>query len=744
LVSATGSANTGDAGRVRIVIDDQGGKSAAGNYTDVRWWAYWDERTTYNFSQSGGTPASVVVNGVTVWSGSFAWNWTPAGLQSVLIASGERRVNHNADGTKTVSASATVGNTGTTGGGGGATASTSLALPTLKVIPGVPTKPVLTRISDTQTKLTWTQTSASNGQPTQNLIQESVNNGPWTTLVTINATTTATVATSANEKTRYRVRGQNTAGNSNFSPESDPIYTTPAAPTGVAATKQPNLDIVVNFTANVPYTEHEHEVWHGVDVAGVITWDGAVMATLPSGTTSYTHVAPNAAQKHVYRVRAKAGALLSGFTQSNVVQLLVAPNAPVVPAMPAFADKAEDLVFSWQHNSVDTTAQTAYEFAYSTDGGTNWTSSGKVVSTTQARTIAGGSHAANVALTTRVRTWGAATTGGSEGTGASPWSALRTVTYKTKPTGTITSPADGGTITDGTLRVDLAFAQPEAATFVKGQIEVYQDGELLETKETTTLLGTTMLSRMANTATYTVSARVQDSNGLWSAWDSNTFNVEYLMPVAPEVTATYVFETGWGQLDMVVPEPGAGEEEAFTISISRTVNGVTEVLYTDYPAASELTFLDTTPSIHGLNIYTITTKSELGAENITTIELETEECRKAFLSKGQGFSTVVVFGANLEVNEALSVASDTVSAAGRTKPIGLYGTETSVVAKVSSFIFEREGFSTIEELRAFLLLPGRACYRDASGRRIYGSVRGSVGYTKTTRGELNFTMTETS
>jgi hypothetical protein len=251
-----------------------------------------------------------------------------------------------------------------------------------------------------------------------------------------------------------------------------------------------------------------------------------------------------------------------------------------------------------------------------------------------------------------------------------------------------------------------------------------------------------MATPVQNDLSYTLRARVQDSNGIWSPWVSSTFSVVYLSPVPAVPTLVYLPDTGYGQLNLAIAAPTADQDEAATITITRTIDGSTETLIQDYPAAPELTFFDTTPTIHGTNTYTITTTSDLGAQSTVTVDLVTTECRRAYLSKGAGFNTVVSFGGNLSVSESLSVASDTIQTAGRLKPIGLYGVETSVQLKVKSFVFEGFG-STIPELRAILLMPGKACYRDSSGRRVFGSVKGSVEYEKTTRGDLSFTLTET-
>ncbi len=684
-------------------------------------------------------------------SGTFTIN----GVQTITVYNGTTTLTLNAAGDAYgTSQTFTMGATGTSGLGGPTSVSESQTLPAIKVLPNAPTGLTATRVSDTQVRLDWSQTSPSNGAVVNHIIQRRKNQPAgvgaevgWDSGTVISPSTTATVSVAPNEQWQYRVWARNAQGQ-RVSNNSNIVYTTPAAPTGVAAAKLANQDIKVTFTSNVDYESYNHEVWHGTVTGGVTTWDGAALATLAAGTFEYTHTAPDPTKVHIYQVRAKQGTLYSTYAQSNQVQLLVAPNKPTVPAMGAFADKAVAFTFGWTHNSQDTTPQSAYEFAYSTNGGTTWTSSGKVASTASTRVLAANTFAANAAVQMRVRTWGQATTGGSDGTGASPWSDVKTVTFKTRPVATITAPANGATLNDSTVRVNLTFSQAEGATFVKAELKLNQTTGgtvLLETLETTQLIGTKFATPVDNATAYNVQARVLDSNGIWSGWKTNAFSVTYLPPVLPVVATQYLEETGWGQIDLTIPDPGAGQAAAATVTITRSIDGgPEEVIVQDFPTAALLSFFDTTPTIHGSNRYTITVTSPLGAQRSVLNTLVTQECRRAFLSKGNGYNSVVVFGANLKVNEALSVASDTVQAAGRTKPIGLYGVETNVQLKVSSFIFERDSYSTLPELRSFLLVPGKACYRDASGRRVFGSVKGSVQYYKTTRGDLSFTMTETS
>jgi hypothetical protein len=125
------------------------------------------------------------------------------------------------------------------------------------------------------------------------------------------------------------------------------------------------------------------------------------------------------------------------------------------------------------------------------------------------------------------------------------------------------------------------------------------------------------------------------------------------------------------------------------------------------------------------------------------VQVVTAERRRAFLSKGPGLSEVVSFGANLRVKSRPIVDSLLVKAAGRSRPIGLYAATGSLTLSVSSELVAEMG-STPEQVENLLLMPGSGCYRDPSGRRIFGLVDGSVDLSTARRGQLSFTISETS
>jgi hypothetical protein len=743
--------NTGDNGILRVNAWVSG-SSAAGNWSDVSWELWVVERNPGTLGWvASGIFASMAKYGSgydqVIWEGSFGYDFRPAGQQSVRIASGTERVNHRADGTSPgYTARGYIGGSGTSTLGGPTECHQGVALSTLKVLPNVPTGVTATRLSDTQVRINWSQSSASNGRPTNHIIQRRVDGGSWTTVATISAATSYTATVSANHKYEFRVQARNAAGTTSASSASSPVYTTPGAPSNVRAVKNASNNIVVSFNENVTYSEYQHEVQHGVLVGTTKTWDSGVAATLSSGTLSWTHVSPNSGDVHIYRVRARTSsgsALTSGWVESAAVQLLAPPNKPTVTPLPALADRAEQLVLEWTHNPVDTTPQRRYEINQSLDGGTTWTVVVAENGNLNSRTFAANTFGSNQNVRFRVRTWGDATSGGSDGAGASPWSDLVSTTFKTKPTVTVTSPAPGSTLNESSLKVNLNFAQVEGATLVKAVVQLLDSTDtVIDSTESTTASNIPLSTRLQNSTSYSVRARVQDSNGLWSAWATSAFSVSFLPPASAEATLTYLEENGFVQIDILINTPGAGEAAVETVTVLRTIDDVTEVVVQAFPYAEELSFIDTVPTIHGLNEYTIITTSAPGAETRVAVEIETEECRRAFLSKGTSYQLVGVFGGNLNVSVSSGVAQATFQAAGRTKPIGLYGVETSVQLKVESRVFEGFG-STLDELNRLLLVPGRACYRDSSGRRVFGAARGDISYNKVNRGDFSFTITET-
>lgn len=725
---------------------------AANNRSYVSWALYMyrgnsdtpynDSGTAYSVSAPGGLSGTFGAyrfggNGTGTYYGG-----TPVGGR-VFIASGGDWVTHNPNGTGSTTVSASHAAAATLGTGN--VGASGFGLTTLTQPPGVPASPALAYVSDTQVTVSWADTSPSNGQPTSDQVQTSVNGATFAQVASVAPATSLGISAAANQKIVAQIRATNSAGSSAWSASTGAVFTTPAAPTSVVAAKDSSNNIVVSWTPHVAFTEHQHVVEHGTVTGGVTTWDGSPLAYVAAGTATYTHTAPSSSAVHVYRVSAQntdTAALQSTKVVSNTVQLLAPPNPPTLPTLPTYLDKAASFVLTWTHNPTDTTPQQYYEFSYSTNGGTTWASTGKVTSSVSSATVAANTYAANVALTVRVRTWGSASTGGADGAGASGWSVTQTPTFKTRPVVTVTSPADGSVYAVSALNVTLGFSQAEGATFVSGLIVLKQGATTVETLTTTTVASTVMATPVANGLSYSVTVTVTDSNGLTSSAVVSSFTVTYTLPVTAVVALAYDSASGVVQVGMTFPAPGGGTVAATAVTISRTIDGLTETIVTAYPVSGPLTILDTTPTIHGVNDYTVTTIAASGATATVAATAVTAETRYAFLSTGAGYATFITFWAALKVNVTPTRFQSLVNTSQRTRPIALYGVNGSLSVNGSVELISNKN-STAEEVETFVLLAGRVCYRDMSGRRVFGSLAGSLARTAGVT-TFTFTVTETS
>lgn len=512
---------------------------------------------------------------------SFTW---ASGTTSKTLIDTTQWIAHNANGSMSGSVTGAIAATGTTGIGGPTTnGPRALSFPTLTVPPNTPTGCSAARTSDTSVTVSWSQSHPSNGGATTNTVRRRINGGAWANAATISPANSTILSAAANQKIEYAVNASNGAGTSAWSNTSPAVYTSPAAPTAVSATKDAALDITIGWTPNVAFVEHQHQVEVSTD--GGTTW--SLLATVAAGTSTFKHVDPDPAFVHVYRVRARntaAGNLTSAWSQSNSVQLLAPPNAPSLANLPTFADKAADLLVTWTHNPVDTTPQTAYEVEFSTDGGATYSTTGKVTSAVSQRVFAANTYAANDQLTVRVRTWGEATTGGADGAGASPWSTIDTVTFKTRPVVSILSPADASVWEEAALTVGLGFSQAEGASFVQATIVLSQGATVLETLQSNTLAATTLGTTVVNGGAYTLTVTAVDSNGIVSAAVVADFTVAYTPPVAAAVQLEYLDESGVVQVGIAVPDPLDGEAAAVAVSVMRSVDGGPfETLLASYP-----------------------------------------------------------------------------------------------------------------------------------------------------------------
>lgn len=578
--------------------------------------------------------------------------------------------------------------------------------------PDAPTSATVTRVSDTQHIIGWTN-NASTDQPYTNIRIQRWDNvtGVWYDLKTISGSLqNYTDTTTRNDRRyQYRVRAENAAGNSSYA-TTGYIYTTPIAPTNVVAARS-GLNIIVSWS-NPSTIDTAVQIEHRVDSGSY-----SLLDTLAANSTGYTHTTPGAGV-HQYRVRVAAGSTYSAYAVSNTVETMQPPLAPtnLSPNGTVF-DATEDQTFTWQHNSADGTTQTAYALRYRTLGAPSWTTTGKVTSTASSRQIASATLSNGYKYEWQVRTYG-------EYVDPSPWSASATFLTFARPIATITYPAsDYDEHTTSDITVDWLFSGSFQREYI---VSLYDaDDNLLHTyhgvAETTEY---TIPHSLANNTTYKVGVLVRVFTGLWSVEVVRIFVTNYPAPEKPVVSASFDPTTATANIEIVNPEPGEGVPEALYNRLYRSVDGGAPVLIADnVPPNSAIT--DYIPGVANTNVYYAVAVSE--TDSITKsddAELVTDiGGGRHWLNSGAAFSDGLALYMDAKVSVSYGRKSVQYHFAGREYPTAYENANAKSTGVSLSALLNYD-----DEAQAVKVLEtnyGPLCYRDHTGRRLFVSLTGN-------------------
>ena len=676
-------------------------------------WGAWD---SYNRHRTGmdivQSPATVTTSTASVtltiynyfqtryWGNDSGLTWAISGNAS---ASGTKSFNHASDmdytlmGTASVvvtlnygstqSKSFTASNSGWVTYPSTSSVARSWTVPARPyAVPAADTSLVATRVSDTQQNLTWTR-NATTGAPYDNQYIDRWDNvtNAYATIATVSGTATSysNTNTIANRQYRYRIRPKNTAGYATTYAYSSYIKTTPSAPDGPAATKDASGNIVVTWADNSNIGENV-EVWHAAN--GV--YDGAALATVGLVLT-YTHVAPNAAQTHKYKLRTKVTSptLTSAYSvETATVQLQAPPNAPTSLAPTGVTlDGTQAITLSWQHNPVDTTPQRKYQTQYRVNGGA-WVLGTITTSATPSTTFAANTVANGNSVEWQVRTWGAVTTGGSDATGASPWSATATIPLSSPPSATINSP-DGTSYPTAQLTVVWGYFDAEGTAQTQWLVKLYDSlGNLLETKSgTDASTSTVMGTALADATTYTVTVQVRDTAGSWSAVDSQAFPVSYAKPPVPQANPLWDEENGLVGVEALVGAPVGGEVAAAYLRVWRSLDaGATWLLVADNVMPGS-TVADPVAPLNSTVTYMAEAVSATpSVSRSTNVDVFTDShtFNRVWLNVGSGFAVGRFLSPNCEVTVSGSREAELVQYSNREKPVEYSSIATSDIIQV--------------------------------------------------------------
>lgn len=486
------------------------------------------------------------------------------------------------------------------------------------------------------------------------------------------------------------------------------MFTTPAAPTMVAARKGTGLQVVVSWRANQKEKTNAtvHEVWDGDTLVAQVAYDQA----------SYTIPDPDPSRPHTYRVRTLSGGVASAFADAPAVTVLAAPYAPegLTPAG-GWEARNSYVTLAWRHAPRDGTAQTAFEVSYSLDGGGSWRQTRQSTATQSYRLYVSASS-----VQWRVRTWG------QDATKAGDWSPVASFQTETAPTTTILSPTSSQTITTSTMRVEFTSALPDA---VMGEVELYEGSTFIAKQSPTRVAGkfTAVFDGVANGKSYTVKART--GVHVYSAWTSRTVKVAYTPSPAP-VLVQWRFSASDGAITgSIIPGTSTGGQPSTArMRVERQRADGTWETITEGSGAGALPFTDSLcPILEKVN-YRFAAVSNTGVEALSPVRPFALPAGRvhAWLNVGGGLATAIPLAGDLDINESSGLVFQEMHYFddGTGLPTLIEGRQRQRVFALSFRLAEHAERLLADRLRDAGATPGVKVLRLPGADPIYGALSG--------------------
>lgn len=591
--------------------------------------------------------------------------------------------------------------------------------------PNMPTLGAVTRVSDSQVNINWTNNATTDGPIDANHIirSDEANNYVGVGQTSGTATSFTDTTTSPNHRYRYSVVAKNSSGTNSTSPSDPPLYTTPAAPINVVAVKTSSGDIRLTWDASPCSYVDECSVSFEETTNGGVSW--APLGSMGATNSSWTHTAPSASLPHRYRARtvAPSGVSSSG-ALSNTVSLLVRPNTPTNQGVsaqypsstsPAVGDASGTITLSWQHNPADSSAQTAYEVGYqvSVNGGSTWGAeslTGKVSSNTSSRTFAANTFPNNLTIRWRVRTWGLYT--GPEPS-FSDWTGYSTFYTNARPTATLTGPTtwNSSTLTQvGTYGDVEGTSQTGARWALKSNTGVVLESASVGSSEPAKLLSYTFATRVGDGTSYIVTFATRDGVGLWSSEATKTLTVTYPKPSTPILSLVYNDESGSVLGQITNPTGGVAAAYNMVYRNGKLIAGMESLP----PNGS---FMDPLPPLGSLVSYTVIAVSSLPSSSLPGAQSVDTSTKKVWLNTGPGMSTRAYLDKRVSIEIDRNREKTLGWYDGRSKPVQYSGIAVSRRGTVSGVAYHTELSALIDVVEN----PAIGCFRDPRGGKMFVS-----------------------
>lgn len=462
-------------------------------------------------------------------------------------------------------------------------------------LPGAPTSLTATRISDNRIDLSWTNPSLDYGVF---YLQVSIDGGSWSnawSVENVMPTSYSYTEASAGHSYKFRAYTVHWYAYSAYSNETATISMTPSAPQSISVAASGGTNVTVTL-ANDSAVATSLEYQTSTD--GGSTWSASSTVSGSPVTSFSTSVSGTA----LIRVRNKNATGVSDWLVSDPITTICPPAPPTLrtPSGSVYDMAQGDIEFSWLHNSLDGSTQTAYQLRYAINGGAWTTLSG---TTAQSLTVSLGTFSVGNAVTWQVRTKGADAT-------YSDWSQTGAFSVYTAPTLSITSP--GATITGMPISLTATYSDMAGFTCQAATVSLTKDGRTLYS-EAATINGTSITSSLdvseflpENGETYTVVVTARSSSSLQTTANA-TFLVDFTEPVEGTLQVQNDLETGYVSLLAEYDNTGA-DEPAVSISVSRVnPDGTVTPLLTDGQSGAGI--VDRFVPLNTAYQYAVTTKA---------------------------------------------------------------------------------------------------------------------------------------
>jgi len=589
--------------------------------------------------------------------------------------------------------------------GPGGTSSWGTAADYTEVKPAAPTIGASNRVSDSQATIAWTNSGAAGPYETL-AVERRTDGGSWVQVATVatSATSYTDTTVAANHAYGYRIKASNTAGSAT-SAGSATVYNTPAAPTGVTATKTGASAVTIDWT-DASSTESNFEVQRNVDGGAF-----SAIGTVSAGVTTYNDAsAPGGTL--TYKVRAYRGSLSALSAASNSVTTTQPPAAPTITsAWGPHKPTGTTLRISWQHNTLDGSAQSQADVVYNVGAGDV---TQNVSGATSYYDINITGKAATQAVTGKVRTYGLHASPG-------PYSALQSTTLADNPACNITTPAaDDTTVTDAPLVAAWSYMDEFAqAGWTLRLLDA--GGATLKTWTGTTETSQSIpIADLPDDSSYSLALEVRSGSG-FTATATRTFDTDYFGPTAPTIAAT--FDPVNLSASITAAAGATGGLPATNHLVLLRIDshlGVTDTVILADPFTGGSYLTDFVPRLDQTVTYRVLAVAANGAYSSADAQIQTPANGAVALNFGAGYAQLLTLQWDAQVGRDREDDSETFTFAGRPDPVTYTGEHTKEVISVSATILDATNAAALEALGEWR----RTCtYRQPGGRRMHIKVK---------------------